>query len=336
MSIKHTRHGFVLGKFMPLHAGHEHLLRVAGALSDRLTILVCSLPTEPIPGELRAAWVRETFPAANVVHLAEVIPQEPSEHPDFWLIWRETIHRLIPESIDTVFASEHYGWRLARELGAQFVPIDPARAMVSISGTAIRSNPHQNWQYLPPPVKAYYAKRVVIVGPESVGKSTLTERLARHFDTVGVEEYARQYFDQCVEAGQRAPGEFRYEDLMLIARAQPTLEASLARRANKVLIADTDSLTTLTWSDFLYGKHEAWHAELARTHHYDLTLLLPPEDTTFHDDGQRIMHEQSTREQFTHLLRANLERFGRSYRQLKGTHDERYRSAVQAVEELLR
>ncbi len=334
MTKRHSYHGFVLGKFMPLHAGHEHLLQVANKLSERLTILVCSLPADPIPGDLRVVWVRERFPEANVVHLRDVIPQEPREHPAFWQIWRETIRRLVPESIDTVFASEEYGWQLASELGASFVPVDPARAMVPVSGTAIRNDPFRNWQYLSAPLRAHYAKRVAIVGPESVGKSTLTERLARQFDTVGVEEYARQYFDECVKAGVRQPGEFRYEDLTLIARAQPALEESLARRANRLIITDTDSLTTLTWSEYLYGRHEVWHEELVREAHYDLTLLLPPEGTDFADDGQRIMHEQSMREAFTERLKGNLIRFKRSQLTLAGSHDERFGQAVQAVEEL--
>jgi NadR type nicotinamide-nucleotide adenylyltransferase len=233
-----------------------------------------------------------------------------------------------------VFASEDYGWRLAQELGATFVPVDQARAMVPISGTAVRMNPYQHWQYLSPVVRVNYAKRVVILGAESVGKSTLTQRLAAHYDTVGVEEYARPYFDALVTAGKRAPGEFRYEDLTLIARAQPALIGSLVQRANRLLVADTDSLTTLTWSDHLYGRHEAWHAELVQEESYDLTLVLSPDGTRYVADGQRVMAEQAERVAFTKRLTANLERFGRPYHVLTGTYDERFTHATRLIDQL--
>jgi len=160
---------------MPLHKGHVHLLRFAANSCEHLTVLVCSQPHDSISGALRYAWVREMFPNATVVHVSTPMPQEPNEHPDFWNIWRSTIERLVPESIDTVYASESYGWRLASELSAMFVPVDIARAMVSTSGTTVRNDPYQNWHMLPDVVRAHFVKRVTVLGPESVGKSTLVK-----------------------------------------------------------------------------------------------------------------------------------------------------------------
>ncbi len=333
-SLKQVRHGFVLGKFMPLHHGHMHLLHVAAEMSDHLTILVCSLPSEPIDGVLRASWVREMFPAATVIHLATPMPQEPSEHKDFWAIWRQTIRRLVESSIDGVFASEVYGWRLAQELGASFIPVDRQRSMMPVSGTAVRADPYKNWHYLPAPVRAYYAKRVAILGPESVGKSTLTKRLSTHFSTIGVEEYARQFFDEQLAAGKSARGEFKYDDLSVVARGQNALEQSLVRYANRVLITDTDMLTTLTWSQYLYGRYEPWLYEAAHAQSYDLTLLLRPESTKFVQDGQRVMVDDSTRVRFVDMLEANLQAAKRPYLVLRGDYEPRFAKAVQAVEAL--
>ena len=335
-NLKAVEHGFALGKFMPLHAGHVHMLRVAEQMSEKLTIMVCSLPTEPIPGLARVEWVRQLFPKANVVHLAEVIPQEPSEHPQFWDIWRETIRRLVEKPIDGVFASETYGWRLASELEAKFFPVDRARQMIPVSGTAIRENPYQNWQYLPEPVKPYFVKRVAIVGPESVGKSTLAEKLGKHFNTIWVEEYARQLFDEMVEEKVRAPGDFWYEDLETVARGQQAIEHSLAHQANKVLITDTDVLTTMTWADYLYGKHEPWFEEVAKKQSYDLTLLLRPEGTQHIQDGGRVMVEQDTRVRFADALERNLKRFKRPYLVLDESQDTRFKTAINAIESLFK
>ncbi|MDP6816389.1 MAG: adenylyltransferase/cytidyltransferase family protein, partial [Alphaproteobacteria bacterium] len=115
--------GFLLGKFLPPHLGHVYLCDFATAYADELSILLCSLPDDPIPGDLREGWLRRMFPAARLLRLADPVPQEPADHPDFWAIWRELIGRLHPEPIDFVFASEAYGRRLAAEVGGRFVPV---------------------------------------------------------------------------------------------------------------------------------------------------------------------------------------------------------------------
>src|SRR5690242_12083484 len=105
--------GFLLGKFMPPHNGHVTLCDFAKSYCDGLTVLVCTRPSEPIDGNLRLAWMRELCPETRVVHYDREVPQEPSEHPDFWTIWRGIVRGVHPEPIDLVFASEDYGSRLA-------------------------------------------------------------------------------------------------------------------------------------------------------------------------------------------------------------------------------
>jgi cytidyltransferase-like protein len=112
--------GFLLGKFMPPHAGHLALCEAAMLLVDRLTILVCWLPGDPMPGPLRLAWMGELLPGARVLGHGEAVPQAPDEHPDFWPIWRDIVRAAHPEPIDFLFAGEDYGQRLAQEVGARF------------------------------------------------------------------------------------------------------------------------------------------------------------------------------------------------------------------------
>ena len=142
--------GFLLGKFLPLHRGHMHLIETARSQVDHLTVLVCSLQREPIPGALRHAWVRALYPEVNVQHCTDENPQYPEEHPDFWDIWLASIRRFMPAGPDLVFSSELYGDELARRLGARRFPV---------SGTAVRQQPFAYWDYLPEPVRAYYARR---------------------------------------------------------------------------------------------------------------------------------------------------------------------------------
>lgn len=149
--------GFLLGKFMPPHAGHLLLCDVARRHCARLTVLVCWLPDDPVPGPLRLRWMQALYPDCRVLGHGAVVPQAPDEHPDFWRIWRGIVQRAHPEPIATVFASEPYGERLAAEVDARFHPVDIARARVSLSATMVRANPARHWRDLPVPVRDWYA-----------------------------------------------------------------------------------------------------------------------------------------------------------------------------------
>lgn len=318
--------GMLLGKFLPPHLGHVYLGEFAGRFVDRLTIVVCSLRREPIPGELRFRWMRELFPFDNVVHLTDELPQEPAEHPDFWQLWKAALSRVLPGRPDYVFASEPYGWRLAEELGAAFVPVDAARSAVPVSGTAVRTDPVANWDYIPRCVRPYFLKRVCVFGPESTGKTTLARRLAEHFGTAWVPEYARTLLEA-------KSSEVQDKDMERIARGQAASEDALARNAKRVLIADTDPLATLVWSDVLFGTVPLTVRELAEQRTADLYLLTDA-DVPWVADPVRYLPEGGR--VFFDRCRAELDARGRRHVVIRGDWDERFRIAVAAVEELLR
>lgn len=320
-----TRRGMVLGKFMPVHAGHQYLIDFARHYVDELYVLVCSLEREPIPGALRHAWMRELYPDCRVVHIADEVPQAPEEHPDFWSIWQALIRRHVPAPIDYVFASEAYGFKLAEVLDAEYVPVDPTRELRPVSGTQVRREPMRYWGYLPPCVRPYYLKRVCVFGPESTGKSTLARDLARHFGTVYASEYARGLLDH-------KEGRCDYDDLVRIARGQAAAEDALARQAHRLLIADTDPLTTTVWARELFGRVPEEVAQLAATRDYDLYLLLDV-DVPWVDDQQRYLPHR--RREFFERCRQALEQSGRRYTVIRGRWADRWQQALAAVEPLL-
>src|SRR4051812_24372714 len=95
-------------------------------------------------------------------------------------------------------------------------------------------------------------KQIVIIGPESTGKSTLSESLAKHYDTVWCPEYAREYL---MKHGMG----YRYEDLLTIAKGQIAAEDALAAQArNGMLFVDTDMYVVKVWSEFVFGKCDEW------------------------------------------------------------------------------
>lgn len=314
--------GFILGKFMPPHAGHLMLCETARALVDRLTILVCWLPDDPIPGPRRLEWMRELFPDCRVIGHDAVVPQEPHEHPQFWAIWRGIVQAAHPEPIDAVFASEAYGARLADEVGARFIPVDPPRIAAPISATAIRADPWLAWRHIPTPVRPYFARTICLHGPESVGKTTLARELATHFDTWLVPEYGRTW---CEQFGN----ELSMDDLVQIARRHDAMTEAALRQCNRRLILDTDPLMTAVWAEMLFGERDAWFECFDRT--ADLYLLLDI-DLPWQDDGTRFFEGAEDRQRFFELSRAELERRRVPWALVSGMGKARMSNALAAIE----
>ena len=322
------RTGLLIGKFMPPHNGHRHLIDTARREVDRLTVVVCSIGAEPIPGSLRHAWMRELYPDLNVLHLAEELPQEPGDHLEFWALWTTALRRVHPDPIDAVFASEPYVHRLAACLGASAVEVDTGRQTVPISASAICADPLANWRYIPEMVRPYFVRRVCVLGTESTGKSTLARDLAAHFDTAWAPEYARAYIDRHTSLDALS-----LADIERIAAGHLEQAERLARHANRVLFLDTDLLTTTLYSEIYFDSCPDWilQAALAERHH--LYLLTAP-DVPWVEDAQRNLPQQ--REALHARFRTEVEARGLPYVEIRGDWPARLRTAIEAVEALLR
>jgi HTH-type transcriptional regulator, transcriptional repressor of NAD biosynthesis genes len=323
------KRGFLLGKFMPPHAGHVSLIDAASRLVDELTILVCSQPDDPIPGEMRLDWMRSMFPGCRVVWHGSPAPQAPEDNPNFWAIWRRIVAKTHPEPIDYLFAGEAYGNELACQVGGLFVPLG-ARVLTAdqagvggLTASAVRSNPWGHWQYLPAPVRDHYALTICLHGVESVGKSMLAERLAAHYSTVLVPEYGRSH---CETYGT----DCREQDLRLIGNAQQAMIEAARPWCNKLLIADTDALMTAAWSQMMIGYAPD---ELICHTQADLYLVLGT-DAPFIDDGTRVYGEPDVRARFDRVAREVLTVARANTAQISGSWDERFEASCAAIDEL--
>lgn len=267
----------VLGKFMPFHMGHHHLIESASRIDPNVCVIVGTQPHEIIDGFKRFEWVKKSFPNLNVKHLHKTLPQEPAEHVDFWNIWKRELEFIVGGKITTVFASENYGSPLAKVLGARFVPIDIERAALSVSGTAIRNDPYNNWKYIPPEVKPYYIKRILFVGGESIGKTTLCKKLADEFNTCYVPEFAAKFI---------SINGFNQEDISLIVKGQIALRESLERKSNKIIFNDSSAVTTYIWNKRIFGtdNKEILKEEIE----WDI-IFSPDNNAPFVNDEHRLL-----------------------------------------------
>ena len=307
--------GFLLGKFMPPHEGHLFMCDVASELVDELTVLICTRDCEPINGTLRLEWMKESVKSnVQIVRHHRDIPQEPSEHPDFWHIWRETIHKLHPESIDMVFGSEDYVNRLATELDAEPFIVDKDRTMVPVSSTLVRDDPQGCWEYIPKAVRHYYQKRICLLGPESTGKSELSQILAKEFGTKYIPEYGRTY-DATFKQGKN----WQTSDFTAIAEGHQALQKQIAQRSGYVYFEDTDILQTAVWSEYLLGSIPDELITLMRNWDFaDFYLLLKP-DIVWVDDGTRYSGDPEVRDWFFRNLRSLLFRQKITFKIVDGT-----------------
>jgi NadR type nicotinamide-nucleotide adenylyltransferase len=318
------RRGFLLGKFMPPHAGHLHLIDEAAKRCDELTILVCTLARDPIPGDFRFRWMLELRGQHRLVHVTDEVPSYPEEHPRFWEIWEDLLRRVLPADVDVVFTSESYGDEIARRLDIQHVPIDPERTAVPVSATMIREDPFANWRWIPPPVRPWFVARVAVLGAESSGKSVLAAELAERFRTTFVQEYGREHTAPMKTVSE----EIRPEDFLAIAAEHARRIDAAAGDANRILIVDTEALTTAVWSEWYLGScaPDLWKwVDRQRLDHY---LLLAP-DLAWEDDGTREF--PSRRVAFFHRLREELERRAWPYLLIEGDGAVRVERAVEAL-----
>ncbi|HEX7150219.1 MAG TPA: AAA family ATPase [Thermoanaerobaculia bacterium] len=320
------RRGLIVGRFLPPHRGHGYLIEQARSLCDALTVVIAAKEHDTPSGELRASWLRELHPGVTVLVL-----DDPHDEQDP-RVWAPNLRAFLGYAPEVVFSSEDYGDVFALHLGAQHVCIDRPRAAVPISATAVRAHPLRCWEFLEPPVRAYYAKRVYLIGAESTGKTTLAMKLAEHFATVWVPEYGREYAASVL--AHLHDYAWAAEDFARVARRQCELEDAAARQANRVLICDTDALATSIWHRrYLHERSMDVEALIASRRAPNLYLLTDVA-TPFVQDGTR--DGEAIREWMHATIVEELTARGLPFVTLRGSFAEREAQAVGAVEGLLR
>lgn len=322
--MKHYNIGFVLGKFCPLHRGHMLLIQRALDACEMVYVIVDNIMDEVIPVERRIRWVKEQYPTAVVLTQSHPLPQDPSETPFFWDIWREELLRLLPHPVDAVFASEQYGERLAKELSADFVMVDSERQIVPVSATLIRQDIIGQWQYLAPAVQKDYRKVICVYGPESTGKSTLTKQLAEHYHVPYVEEYAKQVIDS-------KNGDICFDDMETIVRGHFNAVEDARQQNTPLLFVDTDAIISKLWSNELFGKESPVIEEYIGRQHFDYYLLLDV-DLPWVDDIHRYRPKE--RETFFRKCEEQLVARGISHAVIRGKGKQRLTNAIACVDAL--
>jgi NadR type nicotinamide-nucleotide adenylyltransferase len=324
--MKRFGRGLVVGKFYPPHAGHHTLIDRALDACDQVVVCVLAASHESIPMELRAAWLRERHPTADVRMAVDDHPIDYDD-PGVYDLHDEVIKALVPESIDVVVSAERYGAVMADRYGCAHLTL----RREDLSSTAVRADPVAHWGLLEPAVRAYLSKRVSVVGAECTGTTSLSKALADHYDTVWVPEYGRQVCEERLTAGTF--GTWTHLDFHEIGEHQQAAEDAAARTCGPVLICDTDALATCIWEERYLGESSARTEELAAERTYDL-YVLTSDDIPFVQDGLR--DGEHLRGWMTQRFRKRLDARSEPYVEVTGSPSERRAQAVAAVDQVLR
>ena len=185
-----TRVGLALGKFAPLHRGHQHLIETALSEVDRLIVMIYDCPdVTDVALHVRARWIRDLYPEVEVIEALDG-PGEVGTEPEITQAHDAYILRMLAgRRVTHFYSSEFYGDHVSRALGAEDRRVDPQRARFPISGTRVRESPYRYRSWIAPRVYRDLIRNVVFMGAPSTGKTTLCQRLALRYQTQWMPEY---------------------------------------------------------------------------------------------------------------------------------------------------
>lgn len=167
--------------------------------------------------------------------------------------------------------------------------------------------------------------KIAITGPESTGKTMISEELANHYRTVWVPEFARYYL-------KKIDRPYNYDDILEIATSQQKSEMALKKIANRILFSDTELLVTKIWCEVKYQKCHPRIIQNIEKQDYDLYLLMNT-DIPWVDDPMR--EHPGLRDWLFLLYKNELEKYRFNFRIVTGTGNDRLKNAIKFVDELV-
>jgi NadR type nicotinamide-nucleotide adenylyltransferase len=314
--VTHHTVGLTLGKFAPLHQGHQSLIETALAEVNHVVVMIYDCPeVTDVPLNVRARWIRDLYPTVEVIEAWDG-PMEVGETPEIKRMHEEYIlKRLGGRRITHFYSSEFYGDHVSKALGALDRRVDPVRQRFPVSGTLLREQPYAFREFMPRRVYRDLITHVVFLGAPSSGKTTIAKRMAREFGTVWMPEFGREYWET-----HQVERRLSLQQLVEIAEGHLEREENLLCTANRYLFTDTNAVTTYLFSLYYHGSADTRLIEYAAacSTRYDLVFVcdmdIPYDDTWDRSGdanrqvfGKRILGDLAERKQPYFLLRGSLE-----------------------------
>ena len=338
--------GFYGGKFLPFHRGHLHCVLEASSLCEELHVILFHSSKEEeeilshsikfnkklLTPKMREMVIRREFKdfphiKIDVIDCSKI---EPRAGFTSWENEALEVEKTIGK-FDVIFSSEESYSPIFNKLypSAAHQLVDAERLVVPISGTAIRNmTTMQAYEFLPRTYQEFANRSVLIVGTESCGKSTLTKKLAKYFNTSYTNEYGR---DICEEYGTGQPDISLYNTIIY---GQKMAEREASMTANKVYFCDTDAIVTKYYAELYEQTYLSVGFAVGYEEKYDLVIYLEPTNRWV-DDGYRKDGEQEIRNRNDELLKTMLDSCDIFPIILSGTYYENYSNAIELVRKMM-
>ncbi|RFS14647.1 AAA family ATPase [Emticicia sp. C21] len=317
--------GLVFGKYMPVHAGHLALIEFAKSQCEQVIVSMSFMPNDPIDHALRLGWLQKIFEGQPNIILVEKIDDFHDESLPLFeatKLWADFIRREFP-NIEAFFCSEDYGEPLSFHLGLPCILFDKARTQIPVSASKIRANPFAYWDFIPSVVRPYFVKKVCLFGPESVGKTVLSQKLAKHYYTIFVPEAAREILTS---------NDIDEVIITKIGERQTELVKEKTALANKLLFCDTDLITTQIYARHYLGFVPEALPILEQELDYDLYFLLDI-DVEWVDDPLRDLGDR--RVEMYQIFKAELDKRQIKYICIDGNWNDRMSKMIDEINKLL-
>lgn len=320
---------FVFGKFLPFHKGHEAMINFALTKCDFLTVLICCSDKENISATTRQKWIEKTFETVSKIeiksfsYLESELPNTSESSQEVSKVWSAKFQELFPD-YDLLITSEEYGNYVASFMNIKHIAFDISKQLFPVSGTAVRNNIFKNWNFLPDSVKPDFVMKVAVLGTESTGKTTLTERLSKHFNCSSVKEAARDLIANS--------NSFELDDLHLVASEHAKRIDKAVLEQSPLIIIDTDIHITKSYANFTFDKTLEVESKIYNSNKADLYLYLN-NDVEYVQDGTRLSESERNFLDISH--RQILQQHNIDISEIKGNWEQRFGKAVTTIKELL-
>lgn len=327
--MKKYKNSLVLGKFYGIHRGHLYLIDTALENSEVVHVILCHNPTQTIPGELRFETLNSIYGDKIKLYLFDDtgLPQSDIgwNKDEFYSLWVPAVYKLV-NKLDVVFTSEDYGDDFAKYLGVEHFLVDKERTKYPVSGTKIRTEPFNYWKFIPDQIRPHFVKRIAIMGPESVGKSTMTKYLSNYFQTNFVVEYGRMVYES-------NGNKIELRDFIPISKGRQEIEDWIIKSSNKLLFCDTEDITTYIFSKMYFPNEyqtiEPWLLDQINSKPvYDLYILLKPDIRGVQDGTRNFLKE---RESHYEVIKSELQIRNLKFIEVGGDFESRNSKCIQII-----